>query len=138
MRWNKHQNEIFAAEVQILRIPWTIPLFGKQTHTCVILISMCANILQYWFVGNLNLSNICSYFLFYLKKMFIAMKTEINMYASWNSKNITDFILLVSWSPWEKTDRKLRHKKDECFPMTLYVSQLLSPGTGLVLFILLE
>lgn len=40
--------------------------------------------------------------------MFIAMKTEINIYASSNSKNITDFILLVFMASlredWQKIE----------------------------------
>lgn len=115
---------------QMLRVLWTIPLFGKQTHTCVTMISMCANTWKYQFVGNSNLSHMCSYFWFYLKKMFIAMKTERSLYATWNSKNTRDFIYLSSWSPSAKRGRKLRHKKMSVFPW-LCVSQLWSPAQAL-------
>lgn len=65
-----------------------------------------------------------------LEKMFIAMKTEISLYATWNSKNTRDFIYLSSWSPSAKRGRKLRHKKMSVFPW-LCVSQLWSPAQAL-------
>ena len=102
-------------EVQVLRIPWTIPLFGKKPHTCVILISMCSNILQHQLTGNLNLSNTCIYFLFYFKSVH-NHKNRKKIMPHETLRISQTLYYLSSWSPWEKVDRKWGAKSMSLFP----------------------
>lgn len=125
-------------KVHMLRIPWTITLFRKQTHACTTMSSMCTITLEYQCVGTLHFSLTEAVAFYFTWKMFIAMKTEKRLYASWNSKSTTEFILSVFAVSLREERQKIEAQKGWVFSHGSVCESAVRPGTGPVLFILSE